>query len=311
MVRRKTSRGCPRCSSRVSVFDSTSGEYICGNCGFVIEERAEEAGVEWRAFTPEEKDARSHTGAPASLSRRDRGFSTIIGTDSRDAGGAALSSSSKAVMSRLRTWDRRSMFRRSADRNLSIALDQLSRQAEKLSVGDYVSERAAYIYRKALAKNLVRGRSISWMMSASLYAACRDTDTSRTLKDVASVGAMGKKDLAKCYRLLVKELDLMMPVVDPAMCVSRIASKVGLSERIQRMAFEMLYALKESDNSAGKGPTGLAATALYLASTMIPEEGRQVTVRDIAEAAGVTEVTIRNRTKTLKRIMLPPERGER
>ena len=283
---------------------------MCGNCGFVIEERTEEAGVEWRAFTPEEKEARSHTGAPASLSRRDRGLSTIIGTGSRDAGGAALSSSSKAAMSRLRTWDRRSMFRRSADRNLSIALDQLSRQAEKLSVGAYVSERAAYIYRKALAKNLVRGRSISWMMSASLYAACRDTGTSRTLKDVASVGAMGKKDLAKCYRLLVKELDLMMPVVDPAMYVSRIASKVGLSERIQRKAFEMLYALKESDNSAGKGPTGLAATALYLASTMTPGEGSQVTQKEIAEAAGVTEVTIRNRTKTLKRIMLPPERGE-
>jgi transcription initiation factor TFIIB len=307
----KSSQRCPRCGTQASVFDSASGEYVCSNCGFVIEERTQDSGVEWRAFTPEEKDQRSHTGAPSMLSKYDMGLYTVIGTDFKDAGGATLPQASKYAMYRLRTWDRRSMFHKSTDRNLGAALSQLSRLAEKLNVGSRVSERAAYIYRKALEKNLVRGRSITGMISASLYEACRNTDTPRTLKDVANVAAMRKKELARCYRLLVRELDLVMPVVDPAKCVSRIASKAGLAERIQRKAFEILDKLKDSEDSAGKDPMGLAATALYLASTLVTEEGQRVTQRDIAEAAGVTEVTIRNRSKGFREIMLSLEREAR
>jgi transcription initiation factor TFIIB len=306
----KVSLRCARCGTQSYVFDSTGGELVCGNCGFVMEERTQEPGVEWRAFTPEEKEQRSHTGAPAALSKYDMGLYTVIGSESRDAGGAIIPPSSKQAMYRLKTWDRRSMYYRSSDRNLGTALSQLSRLAEKLNVGPHVSERAAYVYRKALERNLVRGRSITGMMSASLYEACRNTGTPRTLKDVAEVGAMKKKELARCYRLLVRELGLVMPVVDPAKCVARIASRAGLSERAQRKALEILVALKRSDDSAGKDPTGLAATALYIASTMVPEEGRRTTQRDIAEAAGVTEVTIRNRSKGFKKLISSLENGE-
>ena len=52
---------------------------------------------------------------------------------------------------------------------------------------------------------------------------------------------------------------------------------------------------------AGKGdevnPMELAATALYVSCTL---EGEDKTQRDVAEAAGVTEVTIRNRYKGLR-----------
>ena len=302
MIHQKISKRCPSCAAQASVFDSTSGEYVCGNCGFVIEEKAQETGVEWRAFSPEEWELRSHTGGPEVLSKHDMGLSTMIGAESRDAGGTRLPTVTKNAMYRMRTWDRRSMFHKSTDRNLGIALAELSRLAEKLNVSERVSERAAYVYRKALSKGLIRGRSISGMISASLYEACRNTDTPRTLKDVASVGAIKKKDLARCYRLLVKELDLVMPVVNPTRCVSRIASKAGLSERTQRKAFELLDLLKKSKTVAGKDPMGLAATALYLASISLSEE-HGITQRDIAEAAGVTEVTIRNRSKGIKDIL--------
>ena len=82
------------------------------------------------------------------------------------------------------------------------------------------------MYRKALEKGLVRGRSISALVAAALYAACRDTETPRTLKDIAHASNIKKKDVARCYRLLIRELDLKMPVVDPVKCVARIASKV-------------------------------------------------------------------------------------
>ena len=244
----------------------------------------------------------SHTGAPESLSRHDMGLSTVIGRENTDAGGARLSSSAKNAVQRMRTWDSRSVYRKPKDKNLSTALSELSRLADKLNVGPNVSERAAYVYRKALDLNLVRGRSITGMISAALYEACRSTSTPRNLKDVARVGDMKKKDLARCYRLLVMELELTMPLADPARCVTRIASKAGMSERSQRKALEILAALKESRGMAGKDPMGLAASSLYLAHTMI--EGEQhVTQRDIAEAAGVTEVTIRNRSKSINKML--------
>jgi transcription initiation factor TFIIB len=56
----------------------------------------------------------------------------------------------------------------------------------------------------------------------------------------------------------------------------------------------------ETRTSAGKEPMGLAAAALYVACVM---EGENKTQKDVAEAAGVTEVTIRNRYKGLKAIL--------
>jgi len=291
-----TARRCPRCSAQTSVFDSITGEYVCSGCGYVLEDRAQESGVGWRAFSPEEREALSHTGDPELLSRHDMGLSTVIGNEYRDAGGAKLSSTTMNAVRRMRTWDNRTVYDRPRDRNLNVALGELSKMAEKLNVGPNVVERAAYVYRKALEMNLIRGRVISWMTSASLYEACRATSTPRNLKDVARVSDMRKKDLARCYRILVRNLDLAVPVADPSRCVTRIASKAGISQKGQRMALEILSALKDSRGMAGKDPMGLAASALYLASTIVEGETK-VTQRDVAEAAGVTEVTIRNRIK--------------
>jgi transcription initiation factor TFIIB len=171
VIRPAASHRCPRCSAQTSVFDSNSGEYICNSCGFVLEDRAQDSGVEWRAFSQEEKDSLSHTGSPESLSRHDMGLSTVIGNEFRDAGGARLSTAAQNAAQRMRTWDSRSMYRKPKDRNLMTAMRELSRLAEKLNVGPSVLERAAYVYRKALEMNLVRGRTITMMVSASLYEA--------------------------------------------------------------------------------------------------------------------------------------------
>ena len=194
----------------------------------------------------------------------------------------------------MRTWDGRSQVHEPVDRNLRQAFSELDRLADKLNLSDAVIEKAAYIYRKALEKGLVRGRSISALIAASLYAACRDTETPRTLKDVAAACNIKKKDIARCYRLLLREMDLRMPVVDPTKCVSR---KAGLSEKTKRSALIILHKAETTRTSAGKDPMGLAAAALYVACVM---EGESKTQKDVAEAAGVTEVTIRNRYKGLK-----------
>jgi transcription initiation factor TFIIB len=256
-----------------------------------------ESGPEWRSFSKEEHEGRSRTGVPTSLAMHDMGLATIIGPTDRDATGKPLSASMRSTIERLRTWDSRSQVHEPIDRNFRQAFSELDRLKDKLAVGDAVIEKAAYIYRKALDKGLVRGRSISALIAASLYAACRDTETPRTLKDVGHSSNIKRKDIARCYRLLLRELGLRMPVVDPIKCIARIASKAGLSEKTKREATKILKTAEEIKISAGKDPMGLAAAALYVACVT---NGENKTQRDVAEAAGVTEVTIRNRYKGLK-----------
>ena len=279
------------------VLDNSGGEMFCSNCGFVVVEKIEEEGPEWRAFSKEEKDDRARTGIPSSLAMHDMGLATVIGSSGKDASGRSLPASMRVTIERLRTWDGRSQVHEPVDRNLRQAFNELDRLADKINVIEAVIEKAAYIYRKALEEGLVRGRSISALIAASLYAACRDTSTPRTLKDLAAISNIKKKDIARCYRLLIREMDLRMPVVDPTRCISRIASKADLSEKTKRKALSILKNAEEARTSAGKDPMGLAAAALYVACVMLNENKTQ---KDVAEAAGVTEVTIRNRYKGLK-----------
>ncbi len=277
--------------------DAPRGEVFCSNCGFVVKEKTVETGPEWRSFSNEEKDDRSRAGPPTSVAIHDMGLATMVGAENRDAAGKSLSGPMKSSMERMRTWDRRSQAHESADRNLRQAFGELRRLSDKLSLSEAVTEKAAYIYRKALERNLVRGRSITAIMAASLYAACRDREIPRTLKDLAAVSNVKKKDIARSYRLLLKEMDIQMPVVDPAKCVSKIASRAGMSEKTQRRALEILMRAEQIRISAGKDPMGLAASALYIACVLESEDKTQ---REVAEAAGVTEVTIRNRYKGLR-----------
>jgi transcription initiation factor TFIIB len=268
---------------------------FCGGCGLVLSERVEESGPE-RYFFSDDKTNRGRTGAGASLAKHDQGLSTIINPINKDGSGKPLSVLMKKTLRRLRILDTRS-HQTHVDRNLIQAFNELNRLKDKLALSDSVIERAAYIYRKAIEKKLVRGRSISAMIASALYAACRDTETPRTLNDVGEAANLKKKEIARCYRLLYRELDLKMPVVDPIQCVARISSLLEITEKTKRYAVRVLKTSQEHEESAGKDPMGLAAAALYLACV---KNGEEMTQRDIAKASNVTEVTIRNRCKSLK-----------
>ncbi len=291
---------CSRCGKGSMLTDNDSGEMFCSKCGFVATERVEQEGPEWRSFSKDGGQDRTRTGTPISLAMHDMGLATIINPQNKDASGKPLTASMKSTIERLRTWDSRSQVHEPVDRNFRQAFSELDRLKDKLALSDAVIEKTAYIYRKALEKGLVRGRSIQALIASALYAACRNTETPRTLTDVANGINIKRKDVARCYRLLLRELDLKMPVVDPINVVSRIASIADLSEKTKRKAREFLKEASRLEVSAGKDPMGLAAAALYLACVMM---GENTTQKDIANAAGVTEVTIRNRYKGLKEVL--------
>lgn len=291
---------CPECGSANIINDEDSGEVICGSCGLVLRESTINDGPEWRAFTPGEKETRSRVGVPLSFAVHDKGLTTVIGRVGKDAYGRNIPLDTKLQMLRLRKWQIRSRVHSSIDRNLAQAMAELDRLSDKLHIPPNIKEKAAVIYRKALDQGLVRGRSISAIAAASLYAACRMTQTPRTLREITHVSTIDKKDIARCYRLMLKELKIQMPIPDAQLRIPKIAAKVGVGEKTQQKAVEILRRAGKLKTTAGKDPMGLAAAALYIACQMTDEKRTQ---KVIADAAGVTEVTIRNRYKGLKDIL--------
>jgi transcription initiation factor TFIIB len=299
---------CPECLSKNLVHDYDSGETICGDCGLVLYNQTLDKGPEWRAFTLQEKASRSRVGAPASYSIHDKGLSTTISQIDRDAFGRKLPISTRLQMWRLRKWQIRSRVHSSFDRNLAQAMTELDRLSSVVHIPSSIKEKAAVIYRRALDKGLVRGRSINSIIAASIYASCRGSGTPRTLRDISEASLVNRKDVARCYRLLLKELEFHMPIADPLTYISKIAEKNGISGKSQGVAIAILREGRRKRFVAGKDPMGLAAASLYIACL---QNNEKITQKDIAEAAGVTEVTVRNRYKSLKKQLNleVPDRG--
>jgi transcription initiation factor TFIIB len=292
---------CSICkSNQKTITDKDSGEIICSNCGVVISDKTEQTGAEWLNYASSSDGAndRSRIGMPTSLARHDMGLSTVIGMTDKDASGQKIDAAMRSTMERLRVSNLRTQTRSSTDRSLLQAFNQLDRLKDKLRLSDPIVEKAAYIYRKAQEKMLIRGRTVSGILSAAIYIACREFGTPRTLKDVSQGSNVKLKEVARSYRLLYFELDLKMPLLDPMKCIVKVANKVKLSEKTKRQAAGIMSLATKKELSTGKDPMGLAASVLYLASRKNDEK---VTQADIASAAGVTEVTVRNSAKDLRK----------
>jgi transcription initiation factor TFIIB len=280
------------------ITDTESGEMICTNCGIVIsnDKSSQQVTPEWRAFDANQTRDRSRVGMPMTLTRHDRGLSTVIGRPDKDASGHALDNSMSSMMHRLRTWDYRIQVRSPTDRSLKNAFQKLDTLKGRLGLPGNVIEKAAYIYRKVQQLRMVRGRTISAAIAASIYIASREAGVPRTLAEIASHSNVSYKEISKAYRQIVWNLDLKVPMVDPIKCIAKIANKMEISENIKRHAVNYMHDVITSGIAAGKDPMGLAGAILYLSLIRNDEHRRQ---SDVASASGVTEVTLRNRCKEL------------
>lgn len=283
------------CLDSIVITDNDTGEVICSRCGSVLAEKTESFGPEHYARTAEQHMDRSRTGSKTTLAIDDMGLSTVIGIKNEDSTGKSLTYDMKNTFNRLRMWDSRSKSK-SVERSLRSAFVLLNTAKEKLTIPDTVIEKTAYIYRKALAKKLTRGRNIAALISAALYVSCKEANIPRTLNDIAKATNVKVKDVSKHLRLLVESLDLKLASYDSSDFVSRIASSVGIGEKTQRDALVILARAKEKGLIEGKNPVAMAATTVYLSSVINKENKTQ---REIARASGISEVTIRSRTRLL------------
>lgn len=284
---------CPECGSHDLYRDSERGEMVCSGCGLVLEDSMIDTSQEWREFDSEQAQKRRRTGAPLSAARHDRGLTTDIGKGVSEIY-SMLPAGKRAQYMRLRKWQSRMVS--ATERNLRFALSELKRYSSYLNLPSNIEETTAILYRKAVSKGLVRGRSMESVIAGALYAACRRHNTPRTLEEVAEVSKVSKRDIGRAYRYLARELGLRILPTKPEDYIPRFASELGLSGEVQAKAIEIIKLAERKELISGKGPTGIAAATLYLASQIV---GERKTQRQVAEIAGVTEVTIRNRCKDL------------
>ncbi|MHA1902817.1 MAG: transcription initiation factor IIB [Candidatus Thorarchaeota archaeon] len=287
---------CSSCGGNDFYEDLARGESICTSCGCVITERIMDSGPEWRAFTAEERNARARTGSPATLTMADKGLATTIGWSDRDANGRTIAASNRAAIYRMRKWQIRTLVHSSQHRNLSIAMSEMDRLTSQLGVPHETKETAALIYRKALSKRLVRGRSIEGMVAASIYLSCRIHKIPRQLDEIVTEARVNRKELGQCVRLILRNVNIKVPIPSANDLMPRISADLCLDGKTVQTAMNIINKARVRGITAGKDPGGLAAAALYIAG--IIEDDRR-TQREIAEASNVTEVTVRNRYKDL------------
>jgi len=287
---------CPECGSTYLSRDHSRAELVCKNCGLVIDEDFIDYGPEWRAFDSDQREKRARTGAPMTYTIHDKGLSTMISWKNRDSYGKSIPTRNRAQLYRLRKWQRRIRISNSTERNLATALSALDRMASGMGLPRTVRETAAMIYRKAVLKKLIRGRSIEGVSAAALYAACRQCNVPRTLNELSNASSMSRKDIGRTYRYITRELGLKLMPTSPQDYIPRFCSALKLSADVQAKTLEILQEATRRELTSGRGPTGIAAASIYIASVLC---GERRTQREVAETAGVTEVTIRNRYKEL------------
>lgn len=281
---------CPECGSVNLVSDPHLGEIICNDCGLVVEDEMVDSGIDPSgAFDKTEKKGRG--GAPISMQKFDKGLTTNVGEISDIY---RLEPGQTRKFLRLKKWQER--VSTSIERNLRLAMAELRVIASYLNLPNVIRDEAARIYNYVLQRGLVRGRSMESVIAACLYASCRSYNIPRTLDEMATASDVERKDIGRTYRFIIRKLDIKVKQSSPKDYISRFASILKLSPKTQNEALKVLKEAERVELTSGRGPAGIAAAALYVAALMNDEKKTQ---REVADIAGITEVTIRNRYKEL------------
>jgi transcription initiation factor TFIIB len=281
---------CPECKSVNLTYDEQRGEIICNECGLIVEEKMVDTGQDVGGQF-DKTDKKGRGGAPISMQKFDKGLTTNVGEISDIY---KLEGGQTRKFLRLKKWQER--VSTSIERNLRLAMAELRRVASFLSLPSVVRDEASRVYNFVLQRGLVRGRSMESVIAACIYAACRSYNIPRTLDEIAAASDVERKEIGRTYRFIVRKLKIKVTPSSPKDYISRFSSILHLSPKTQNEALKILKRADISELTSGRGPAGIAAAALYVAALMNDEKKTQ---REVADVAGITEVTIRNRYKEL------------
>lgn len=286
---------CKDCGSEDIFYDEGRAEMICANCGRVVEMRLVDSGPEWRAYNYEEQRERERVGAPATPMKSDKGLKTHIGYHPRrDYRGESLSPMQQRKFNILNTLNQQATDAK--DRNLRQAIREIERISSQLGIPENIQQAAVLLYRKAMERDLIRGRSINGIATACLFIACRQNGVPRNLKEFSTVLDMDINDLGKYIRTVIQQLNVRFTKPNIRIFIDKLGRQMGFSTPTILLAIKIIEEAEKKNLTIGKNPTNLAAAALYLAGI---QNGERKTQQEVAKVAKTTPVTIRNRFKEL------------
>ena len=292
---------CRECRSML-VNDYQSGELVCPHCGIVARDAPVDTGPD--PFMLDEAAVKGiRASGPNTYAQHDLGLSTTIGESSFDCNGKPLDRFMRTQMKGIRRWQQRVRVSGAKDRRVSTALVNITDACHVLDLRKNVLETASILYRNINNRVDLRGKSTTGVTAAIIYMACKQCDVVRSISEIVSKTCppqevRSKTRLAsKYYRMMVMETGSPRTTPMPmAKYISKISNISETDVRAERLA--LLLASRTQDQSilSGRDPHGIAAAYLFMACMLLGHDNMQ---RDIAEAAGVTEVTARNRCKEI------------
>jgi transcription initiation factor TFIIB len=288
---------CPSCKGKL-VSDMERGEEICNHCGMVLDARFDVISSESTRFFSA-STGNENFKKPTSLMMYEIGLPTFIDKKNVDSSGNKIQGCYE--MEKLRRLNKFTISSDSKTRNLNKAIREILRITEILGINPSIAERASYIYRKALNKKLIRGRSITGIVAATIYIACKDAGVHFPIERVENLAdSCNRKNILHYYKLLLRQMKMNAGVPDPTKYLSRIAAATRLSGKTERRALEILSKIEGDPILSGKKPVSLAAASLYLASLQVGEHTTQLR---IAIASELTTITIRKRCAEIDQIL--------
>ena len=291
---------CPECGGSHIIEDYDRGELVCEKCGLVVEDNKIDQGADWTAYDHDDKLKKEHTGSPMTMTRHDKGLSTEISWDDRDSNGRSISRRSRTKFYRLRRLHKLSKTSSTREYNIVRALQDITKQGNKLGLSKNIIETASYVYRKAHNNNVTRGRSIACISAASIYIACRQCHLPRTLDEVSKAFELRRRDVSRTYNCIIRLLKIQIPLASPKNYISRLCGQLQLNGETQKKVKELLIEATDKGLITGRSPLAIVGALIYIASNITHQKRTQA---EIALAANVTEVTIRNRYKELKNML--------
>ncbi|XP_018027884.1 transcription initiation factor IIB-like [Hyalella azteca] len=285
---------CPDHPDAMLIEDHRAGDQICSDCGLVVGDRVIDVGSEWRSFSNDKNSADpSRVGGPENPLLDGCDLSTIVGPSTSGPvygmAGAGLPADGATAYRNRRTMS-------SSDRSLLNAFKEIANMGEKINLPRSLLDRANALFKDVHTTRALRGRSNDAIASACLYIACRQDGVPRTFKEIVAVSSINKKEIGRCFKLILKALETSVDLITTNDFMFRFCSNLGLDNKVQKAATHIADTAGALDIVCGRSPVSVAAAAIYMATQA---SARPKTPAEIGEVLGVAEITIRQAYKLM------------
>uniref|UniRef100_A0AC35UHY7 Transcription initiation factor IIB n=1 Tax=Rhabditophanes sp. KR3021 TaxID=114890 RepID=A0AC35UHY7_9BILA len=279
---------CPHHPNEPLIEDHRAGDVICPKCGTVVGDRCVDVGTEWRSFSNEKSgNDPSRVGAPENNLLGGSDLSTTM----------AFTYNSTSYDEGLASAQRRTS--NNGDKQMQQALKTIGELCERMKINKKVKDMAGRNFRSVLDSKILKGKNSEAQAAACLYIACRQAEVARTFKEICAACNVSKKEIGKCFRVIMKENKTNLGTVNSSDYMARFCSLLELPPNTKNAAIHIIENSKKFDLVAGRSPVSIAAAAIYMAVNGTFAQGKGKTPNEISEVTGAAEVTVKQTYKLL------------